>query len=531
MNRSNARHRFKSMRFLSNLLHPGILCCIILLTSFATVDFDYPRKKTTAPPVSSTADTRIGQYAARLTEGQPAKKSGFHLLPDAIDALAIRLILAERAEATIDAQYYLVKSDDAGLAFIRSLLAAADRGVRVRLLIDDMFTGGKDLGLAALDHHPNFEVRVFNPFARRSARFMDGLTDLSRINRRMHNKSFTVDNQVTIIGGRNIADEYFGSRADAHFGDLDAISVGPIVEEVSRAFDIYWNHEQATPLPAFAKIPEDKDAALEDVRRLLEESRQTVSNGVYAKAIRDSAEKMLENDVGIYHWAPYELTVDSPDKSFRKKAAEASTMKLDLANSLMSARKEIILISPYFVPRRSGIEALLALEERGVEITVVTNSLSANNQFTVHGGYMPSRKPLLEGGVRIFEVRRDAHFQGQHLIAADSGKFTLHTKAFLVDDRELFVGSFNFDPRSANINTEMGVIIRSQEMADPLQDQVYEALPNLAWEVVLDDRGRLRWEGYDQDGNTVTLSKEPETSAWDRFMANFIRFLPVHSQL
>lgn len=503
----------------------------------ATVDFDYPRDASTAPPPADTLDTALGRNVAELSAGRPADHSGFYPLANAVDALAARLVLMRRAERSIDAQYYLIKADPAGRVFVNELLRAADRGVRVRLLIDDMFTSGLDLGWAAVDHHPNVEVRVFNPFASRSARFRDGIFDFARINRRMHNKSFTADNQVTIIGGRNIAGEYFGARRDSQFADLDVIAVGPVVDEVSDSFDLYWNHERALPVPAFAQMPDDLDAALVTLRQRLQQAIDEVyaeeDYRLYGDALRAKVLASLDSRVegeGLI-WAPYVLTVDSPDKSDKKRAETAESIMTGLTDSLSSAESEILLISPYFVPRKSGIEALARLEERGVDVTVVTNSLAANNQFTVHGGYAPSRKPLLRAGVEIYEVRPDVSFQGQELVAASGAKATLHTKAFIVDRRELFIGSFNFDPRSAFINTELGVIIRSPEMAADLDDAVEAAFPAYAWEVKLDDQGRLRWHGAGADGQPAVHTKEPQTSWWQRFVAGFVRLLPIRGQL
>jgi putative cardiolipin synthase len=236
-------------------------------------------------------------------------------------------------------------------------------------------------------------------------------------------------------------------------------------------------------------------------------------------------------DTDALTWAPYVLTVDSPDKTYKKRAETAESIMTGLSDSLSGAQNEILLISPYFVPLKSGIEALARLEERGVEVTVVTNSLAANNQFTVHGGYAPARKPLLRAGVEIYEVRRDVSFEGQEFIAASGAKATLHTKAFVVDRRELFIGSFNFDPRSAYINTELGVIIRSPEMAAALDDAIEAAFSTYAWQVKLDDEGRLRWHGTGADGQPVVYTKEPQTSWWQRFVAGFVRLLPIRSQL
>jgi len=507
------------------------LLAVFLLSACATVDFDHPKIESTAPSPVETRDTLLGRSAERLVAGVPGDRSGFYLIPDAVDALAARLVLMSQAERTIDAQYYLVKADDAGRAFVRNLLQAADRGVRVRLLIDDMFTSGYDIGLAALDHHPNIEVRIWNPFGSRNARFWDGITGFKRINRRMHNKSFTVDNQVTIVGGRNIADEYFGSREDAVFGDLDFVSVGPLVAEVSASFDTYWNHERAAPVPAFAKLPPDPDAALVQLRDRLEAWRAQLTKDAYVDALRQSALTFLEPDATSFEWAEYQFVVDSPDKTYQKLDNGPGSIISALTQSIGASTEEVILVSPYFVPTRNGIDSIVALEQRGVDFTVITNSLAANNQFTVHGGYAPSRKPLLKNGVKIYEIRRDAHFSGQDFVAASGAKATLHTKAFIVDRRDFFIGSFNFDPRSAYINTELGVIIRSPKLAAAAAARIREGIAAQAWDVRLDDRGRLRWHGIDENGAPIVLTKEPQTSWWDRFVAGFVRILPIRGQL
>jgi putative cardiolipin synthase len=497
------------------------------LAGCATVDFDAPKSVTHAP--TDTDATYLGKQMQGLAEQHPGM-SGFYPLQDGIDALSARLLLAERAERTLDAQYYLIKNDVTSHAFIRSLLRAADRGVRVRLLLDDIFTGGYDAGMAGLDSHPNFEIRIFNPFARRSARFMDGVTSFSRINRRMHNKSFTADNQITIVGGRNIADEYFGAREDAKFGDLDVMGIGPVVNDVSAMFDNYWNHERAAPIEAFADMPDDPAVELERVRTELEQSRERIITSKYAEAVKDQILENIETDTSVFIWAPYTLAVDSPDKALSAKAAEADSITTPLRESLLSAKSEVIIISPYFVPRKTGIEAIADLQRSGVNVIIITNSLAANNQSSVHGGYAPSRKPLLRSGVKIYEVRADADVSGSEIVAASGAKATLHTKAFIVDRRETFIGSFNFDPRSANINTELGVIIRSPELSEGFAAKVDEALSNQTFEVFLNENGKLRWRGF-EDGQEVILEKEPQTTWGQRFSAGFMRILPIRGQL
>ena len=500
---------------------------VLALSGCATVDFDYPKTETTA--VTGTADTYIGKQIAGLAEQHPGE-AGFYPMSDGIDALASRLLLALRAERTIDAQYYLIKNDIVSHAFLNALLDAADRGVRVRLLVDDFLLGGFDTGMAALDSHPNFELRIFNPFANRSMRFWDGVTSFSRINRRMHNKSFTVDNQVTIIGGRNIADEYFGAREDAKFGDLDVMGIGPIVADVSNTFDSYWNHERASPIAAFAKMPDDPAAELVKLRARLAESRQQVGTTMYAAAVKDKVLEYIETDHGVFIWAPYVLAVDSPDKIFKAKAESVASIKTPLRESLLAAKSEVIIISAYFVPRKAGIEALTKLQESGVNVTILTNSLASTNQATVHGGYAPSRKPLLKAGVKIYEVRADANVSGSEIVSAEDSKATLHTKAFIVDRREIFIGSFNFDPRSANINTELGVIIQSPELAVQARNLLLAALDENTFEVFLNEKGKLRWRGH-ENGEEVILKKEPHTTWSQRFAAGFFRIIPMRAHL
>lgn len=509
--------------------------CLLLLTvglfvGCASIDFDYPRSESRAFTPSETADTDIGRTIRRFHGASAPDQSGFYVVNDGIEALALRLLMAERAERSIDAQYYLIEDDTVGNLFIEALLAAADRGVRVRLLVDDMFTKGLDKEMAALDSRPNFEIRVFNPFARRSARHLDAVTGFTRINRRMHNKSFTVDNQITIVGGRNIANEYFGARKDVNFSDLDVLAIGPVVADISDAFDAYWRHPAAIPVPGFARMPNDPASRLPALRAKLQASRDRVAATPYANAVRSQLLATLEKDADAFTWAPYTVAVDSPDKSINAKARDNESIRTPLIDSLQSAESELLLISPYFVPQKTGIEHIRALRERGIMVSIVTNSLAANNQKLVHGGYAPARKPLLRAGVRLFEVRADAGVAGAEFVADESTRSTLHTKAFIVDRRQLFIGSFNFDPRSAFINTELGIIIDSPQLAESFASIVDDILPTKTWEVFLNDEQQLRWRGVD-DGGPIVLRKEPQTRAWDRFLARIYRLLPIRSQL
>jgi putative cardiolipin synthase len=506
-----------------------VVAAFLSLAGCASIDFDYPREDSFA--MTDTQDTTLGQRVAELSATRGEDESGFYPLENGIDALTARLLLAQAAERSIDTQYYLIKRDTTSMAFINALLRAADRGVRVRLLLDDVFTKGYDAGMAALDSHPNFEIRIFNPFYRGTGgRVRSGLTDLGRVNRRMHTKTFTVDNKVTILGGRNIADEYFGAREDAKFGDLDVVGIGRIAGEVSSMFDLFWNHSTALPVPAFAIMPDDPVAELSALRERLVAAREEVGETPYAEAVRETALAFLEPGEREFEWAPYELVFDSPDKGIRSKERAEVDIVEPLAEALKSAEKELIIISPYFVPRKTGIEELVALQARGVDVTIVTNSLAANNQVTVHGGYAPSRKPLLEAGLTIYEVRPDADVRGAELVAGSGARATLHTKAFLVDRRHVFIGSFNFDPRSANLNTESGVIIESGVLGTEFGRFIDEGIGAQTWQVFLNEDGKLRWRGVD-DGQETVYRKDPQSTWWQRFVAGLVRLLPVKSQL
>jgi putative cardiolipin synthase len=500
---------------------------ICLVQGCATVDLDAPKEASYA--LQQAPETAYGREIGPAVAAHPADQSGFILQPDGIEALAARITLASQAEKTLDAQYYLITNDMVGLVFVGSLLAAADRGVRVRLLLDDIQTKGYDAGIAALDSHPNFEVRIFNPWSARSARGLNA-GSFSRLNRRMHNKSFTVDNQITIIGGRNIADEYFAASKTVNFGDVDVLGIGPVVQDVSNMFDSYWNSRYAAPAETFARMPDDPAAALAQLRENINDVFAQARDTQYAKAVREDIDAFSQADVDQLTWATYELAYDSPDKASKKTAEDAEKITTKLATVVAQAQDELIVISPYFVPQKSGELYFQGLVDRGLKVTVVTNSLAANNHSIVHSGYMGSRKALLKMGVDLWEVKVTAEIAGVDRGGSGQALATLHTKAFVVDRETLFVGSFNWDPRSVDINTELGVIINSADMAGNAVDRVWQRLNTRAYQVVLNDDGKLRW--IDHSGaEPVILDKEPDTTWWLRTKAQMGRILPIRSQL
>ncbi len=500
---------------------------VLVGTGCATLDFDQHREPSYA--LTDTDDTSLGERVSQQAARHPGK-SGFTLINDGIDALAARVILAALAERSIDAQYYFVLNDLTGMLFVRELLAAADRGVRVRLLLDDIATQGYDLGLSALDSHPNFEIRIFNPFSLRTGRYLN-VRDFARVNRRMHNKSFIVDNQALLVGGRNIGDEYFAAREDMNFADMDVFGVGPVARDGSAVFDAFWNDRHSLPVLALVDKPTDPAAAMVALRKHIEESLRTLESSPYADALVNSELDVIGLAPEKAQWVPYRLVSDPPSKAWE---ARDSTNKLvePIADVITAAEEELILISPYFVPRKEGEAMFSRIRENGVQVHILTNSLASTDVSAVHSGYAPSRKPLLESGVKLYEVRADAENISARRGGIEGSRASLHTKGFVVDREKVFFGSFNFDPRSAYINTEMGIFMRSPEMARRLATGFTRVVGKgqSTYEVFLNEEGRVRW--LDRSGDTpVVLNKEPQTSLWQRFMASFLSLLPIKGQL
>jgi putative cardiolipin synthase len=504
-----------------------LVILIAFSTACATVDFDADKPSSQA--LTNTTDTSLGKLFSKYAD-KPANESGFYLITDSLDALAVRLLIAERAERSIDAQYYMIDNDTVGKVFFASLLRAADRGVRVRLLIDDINTVGMEHKLAGLSDHPNIELRLFNPFANRSFRVFDAW-DFQRINRRMHNKSLTVDNQITIIGGRNIATEYFAANRQYNFGDLDTLAVGPVVRDTSRMFDSYWSHRNAIPYIQLSEQSADGGKRLDAVRQSLEDNTDALRDTPYAAAVRESLEEFIEDGDKTFTWAPYQLIYDAPDKSLGSEEAEETPgIMTPLLRSVRSAQKSLMVVSPYFVPRSAAAEGLAELQASGIDLYIVTNSLASSDHLLVHGGYAASRKSLLRHGVKFCEIRGDLAIAGTEESKAKGTKSSLHTKAFIVDRRYFFMGSFNWDPRSADINTELGIIIDSPEIASRLSDNMHAAAPQACYEPFLDDKDRLRWRKY-TNGQVEILTHEPDTSYFTRVKAALGRALPIRGQL
>jgi cardiolipin synthase C len=517
----------------------GVAACILALCLSASLlgacgTLPSLKNRSASRALLDTDTTQLGRAIVPRVEAHPGK-SGVYPLPDARDAFAARVLLAQAAERSLDVQYYIWHKDMTGTLLFEALHAAADRGVRVRLLLDDHGTSGIDATLAALDSHPNIEVRLFNPFVVRGPRVIGFITDFSRANRRMHNKSFTADNQATIIGGRNIGDEYFDATAGFVFVDLDVMAVGPVVRDVSNDFDRYWASGSAYPVDRLVP-PADPAliAALTSAASLIERDPAAAA---YMEALRRSpfVRELLEGRLAL-EWAPTRMVSDDPAKGLGLAAPEA-LLPQKLRDIIGEPAAEVALVSAYFVPAVAGTDALVALAQRGVNVTVLTNSLEATDVAPVHAGYAKRRQSLLEAGVTLYELRRLSPETGTNQRAGLRGGFGssgrsgssasgLHAKTFSVDRARIFIGSFNFDPRSAKLNTEMGFVIDSPALAQRIAEAFDSTIPANAYEVRLSDSGDLYW--LERRGEQlVRHDTEPGTSFWQRAGVWFLSLLPI----
>ncbi len=486
-------------------------------------------------PSTSLKDTSRTPLAAAIQPRVAAHpgKSGLHALADGLDAVAARLVLADAAQRSLDVQYYIWKKDQAGKVLVERLFRAADRGVRVRLLLDDLGTMPSDEVLLAIDSHPNIEVRMFNPVALRSPRMLGMLAEFSRINRRMHNKSFIADGQVAIVGGRNIGDEYFDASAAANFADLDVAVIGPVVKETASAFDLYWNHRAAIPISLLSRkhaTPEEFAA----MRAALRENDATAKGSTYAESVRNSEfARQFRNRRVAWSWGRASILSDHPDKVLESTADTHLAPKL--REAVDATERELFLVSPYFVPGKEGVALLARVRRRGVRVVVITNSLASTDGVPVHAGYQRYRKPLLEAGIELYEMKptasaaRKSRSGGLRGSTAGSSSASLHAKTFSFDRRKGFIGSYNLDPRSSKLNTEMGVMFDIPELVAQMPATLERNLGRNAYRLELDGN-RLIWVAREGD-RQARFTSEPETSLWKRTKVRVLSWLPIEGLL
>lgn len=510
-----------------------ILTIMIVAVACATLPEDFGR------PVShayiDTDNTRLGRAIFDEKTAHPGK-SGFLMLGNGLDAFVARVVLSQLADRSIDAQYYLYHDDLTGNLFTSQLVKAADRGVRVRLLVDDMDLAGRDLGAALLDSHPNMEVRIFNPFSRQTGRTLQFVTRLGSVTRRMHNKSFTVDNQATILGGRNIGDEYFEANPELAFADLDVMVIGPAVREVSTSFDRYWNSELAYPATALKGEPPTA-AEIDLARQHSEEFVRQQADSDYLEALRTSnLANDLEHDVVNFFWGEAKIIYDQPEKLLHDFDKTEYHLAPKLAPHFDGVQHELIIFSPYFVPGKEGTAFLSQLSKRGVRVRILTNSLASTDVGIVHAGYMKYRKDLLRAGVELYEMNKKLSKKERREKKGTGGssKASLHAKSFVFDREEVFIGSLNLDPRAIVHNTEIGAMFSSKELAEEMGDWFDRNIELIAFrlELLKNDAGseKILWHGL-KNGKPHVFDVEPYTGFWRRFGIGFMSLWPIESQL
>lgn len=502
----------------------GALLALTVATGCSTYNTKYPRSPSTAfQEYQATTLGRLFEPAAAKHPGE----SGVVYMRYGRRALEARLALADLAERSLDLQYFIWDADVSGHLLADRVIRAADRGVRVRVLLDDLSIVGRDTAIAQLSAHPNIEIRAFNPFRGRANRWRDFLHDPSRANRRSHNKLMIADSAIMIVGGRNIADHYFGVHGGSNFRDLDTVAVGPVVRDAAAVYDDFWNSPFAVPYAAFVKTTPTRaecDAAIAEMRTKMASERLPYP-------VDEEVDVLTAGKQGVRDlltWAPVRVLYDPPEKA-EDKASHNIFSTLDTLVS--NAQQEVLIENAYFVPRDHGVELVAALHARGVRVRVLTNSLASNDVLAVHSGYQKYRDDLLENGVEMYELRPDSSMEQLRWSGLSwKSRAGLHAKAMVVDRRYVVVGSYNLDPRSADINTELALLVDSPAFAEMLAEFFDDGVkPENSYRVTL-ERGRLRWTTSD-DGTVRVYTKEPETSWWMRFKADALGILPIHSIL
>jgi putative cardiolipin synthase len=492
---------------------------------------------TASQAIARPTDTLLGRGFAGFERRQDGK-SGFRLINNGVSALMTRAALADLAEKTIDFQTFIFDADEVGAFVLDRLIAAARRGVRVRILLDDYQLGLDDWTLARLNATPNIEVRLYNPFPDRLrwSRPFQLVFNLDRLGRRMHNKLFATDNQLALIGGRNISNHYFEAVGEQNFRDIELVVAGPVVEEASQSFDAFWKSAIVVPAAALNRDGQHHEAR-EHLADLLKKNDD--AEGPMAEYRRQGeAFRARVQDPASYMWAKGRVVAEPPIRQPPGAAKPSAEIARAHAIARQAAGREIVYEVAYFVPGTRGVEVLGDLVKRGVAVTVLTNSLASTDVVAVHSSYAFYRQPLLEAGVKLFEYRVDAKRPepAGHRLRLGRSESGLHAKIVVYDRKIVWVGSANFDPRSRRLNTEIGLMIESEELAGRILEGIaLDFSPSHSWRLDLRDEPdsglkRLVWIGH-EDGRILERDHEPDAGLWRRLNALFYAVLPGIEEL
>lgn len=513
-------------------------CLVLTLPACSTLP------KQTPQPIqyafdTDTSHTELAQIVTPLKEKNP-DLTGFHVLYDPLEALAARIHLIEKSQKTLDLQYYIWDNDKIGALALYKIIQAADRGVKVRLLIDDNNAKSMEGIYLALSQHQNIEVKLFNPYRFRSVRPIDMVLDLKRINRRMHNKSFIADNQVALIGGRNMTNQYYNASDNYQFSDVDVMLVGQAVDDISHSFDEYWNNSYAYNVQNIVNSNKHR-LRYYDLKEQLEKNYDDITTQNYLNLSNKSNdfENWLEHNVQL-DWVKAEIVKDSPDK-IRAKAKKEEHLNFQLTKNLEKPEHSVDLISAYFVPEKKGAERLNDLAQEGVQVRVLTNSFKANDVFLVHAFYQKYRVDLLKHGVELYEFlpaidaanlnsNTEEISKSVKISLKGLSRSSLHAKLMALDEKQVFIGSFNFDPRSANLNTEIGVILNSPPLARAVHNTMDANLKKYAYKLVLNPDNQINWIKNVPNGTKI-YNKEPRMKWWQRAGIKMISWLPIEGMM
>lgn len=483
-----------------------------------------------------TEQSTLAQIVRPLRDKNPGL-TGYHVLYDPLEALAARIQLIHKAEKSLDLQYYIWDNDRIGSLALNAIIQAADRGVKVRLLIDDNNSKKMEGIYLALDQHQNIDVKLYNPYRFRHYRTMDILLDLKRVNHRMHNKSFIADNQIALIGGRNMSNQYYNVSDNYQFSDVDVMLVGAASDEIIHSFDEYWNDDYAFTVKNIVNA-RHYELRYDSLKQQLHDYNQDVSVKNYLDLANRSRafDEWLENSIQL-DWVSADVVKDSPSK-IKNKAKEEEHLNFQLLSHLNKPEHSVDIVSAYFVPEKSGTERLNRLANDGIKVRVLTNSFKANDVSLVHAFYGKYRQDLLENNVNLYEflAAPDAENLNKNTEElADKAKVSLkglsrsslHAKLMAIDEKQVFIGSFNFDPRSAYVNTEIGVLLNSPSLAQAVHQTMDANLSKYAYKLVLDANQKINWRIKKSDGSVKTYVKEPKMKWWQRSAMKVIAWLPI----
>lgn len=522
-----------------------VVLIVAVLSGCASLPPGSDFSKTASSALAHPEETRLGRQfenAARKHNGN----SGFRIIPVGADGFLIRMQMINAAERTLDLQYFIFRGDETGRLLTGAVLHAADRGVRVRVLIDDGETVAGDGQITALEAHPSVEIRIFNPFAYRGHttlfRAIEFMFNAPRLDYRMHNKLLVMDNAIALIGGRNIGDKYFQIDPESQFADDDVFAAGPIAQQLSATFDEYWNSALSIPAEALSGGKSSHTALNEHREVLNEQSQQLKADGIdYVKRVAtgEPFDGMISGRLPLI-WAHAQLVCDSPDKKKVENGAMVGRlMQRAVANATIAVQSELLMVTPYLIPGKEGMQLFKDLRQRNVRVRVLTNSLESSAVLLAQSGYMQYRVPLLENGVELYEIRSllgNARGSGETTAISRYGNYSLHAKLFVFDRQRVFIGSMNFDQRSMHLNTEIGLIIDSPALAQQIAAR-FEAMvqPVNSYMLALrpNDAGgspSLVWRTQ-EDAKAVEYVTEPARSDWQRVEVNILSLLPLDKEL